>query len=287
MSTIKVANVRHPDASAPAITLASDGSVSIPSLPVSPFAFGYAGTAYFTTVGANTFTLADPLGTGDIGLKAVRVRLVGGGGGGGGGTTDKDTPLNHGGGGAGGAYAERFIPDLSGVEATVVADVGAAGAGGGSNFDNGNPGGASSFTSTALAQANMEVSANGGAGGASESDSVGGNGGGIAKGGDPTSTAVGDLVIPGGPGSPSVLIYDDVDSFDNLAHFAFPFGGQSHLSAPQTAGITASIFGRFFTHFPGIDGLNYGGGGSGGWRIGDTVTGGNGAPGIVIVDCFV
>lgn len=34
MSTIKVANIQHPDASSPAITLAGDGSIDIPTLDV-------------------------------------------------------------------------------------------------------------------------------------------------------------------------------------------------------------------------------------------------------------
>lgn len=38
--------------------------------------FRYVGTRYYTSSG--TFAKADPLGTGDIGLRAVRVRMVGG-----------------------------------------------------------------------------------------------------------------------------------------------------------------------------------------------------------------
>jgi hypothetical protein len=113
----------------------------------------YVGTRYYTANG--TFLKADPLGTGDIGLRAVRVRLVAGGGGGGGGAITAAGQTSVASGGGGGGYAEAFLLAAS-FDSSVTVTVGSGGAGGTGALGSG--GGASSF-GTGL------CSADGGAGG--------------------------------------------------------------------------------------------------------------------------
>jgi len=126
----------------------------------------YVDTVYFTSSG--TFTKATyPW------LRAIRVRLVGGGGGGRG----PAAGVSAGGGGAGG-YAEAFISDIAGLDASVTVTRGAGGTGGAAGGNNGNNGGSSSaFGLTA-----------------------GGGGFGSNTGGDGGTASGGDLNAQGGPG---------------------------------------------------------------------------------------
>jgi hypothetical protein len=107
---------------------ALDGRVTTVEGDVSSLETGFrlVGTRYFTSSG--TFDKADPLGTGDIGLRAVRVRLVGGGGAGAGAVATGAGQVSGGGTGGGGGYSEKFYlaADLSSSETVTV---GAAGAG--------------------------------------------------------------------------------------------------------------------------------------------------------------
>lgn len=179
-------------------------------------------------------------------LRAIRVRVQGGGAGG----TGTSTATRSVGGGGGGGYAESFITDISGLAASVSVTVGSGGAGGTATAATvaGGDGGASSFGSLVVGEGG------GTAGGAS-----GGDGGG----------GTGDLVIPGSGGGGGSGTNSDVSISGH--------GGGSHL------GGGAGGFGDATTAIAGRDGRGYGGGGGGG-RNG--AAGGNGAPGIVILELF-
>jgi len=206
----------------------------------------YAGTRYYTSSG--TFAKADPLGTGDIGLRAIRVRMVAGGGAGGG--ISASFPSG-GGGGGGGAYAEKFLL-ASVLDASEVVTRGAGGVG---STGAGTSGGRSEF---ALSKA-YEVSASGGIGAVTETGaegnsntigadlSIGGSGGGAGRVGDPGNGA----------------------------------GGGSHLGGGGRG------YSSFSTNTAGEAGRIYGGGGSGARAASASTAGGSGANGIVIIDCFV
>ena len=127
--------------------------------------FVYAGTRYYESSGH--FEKADPLGQGDIGLRAIRVTVVGGGGGGG----EVANRGNAGGGGGGGA--QSFITDISGLDSSVTVE---RGAGGGSSL----AGGQSSFGSLVVA--------------------TGGGRGDSSQGGKGGSGTAGDLQLTGSGG---------------------------------------------------------------------------------------
>ena len=230
--------------------------------------FLFAATRYFFSDG--TFAKDDPLGTGDIGLRAVRVRLVAGGAGGGGANTTTSTTIANGGGGGGGAYAESFLlaDDLTASVAVVVA-LGGAGGDGTSGF--GGDGGNSSFGSGET----FEVSAEGGDGGQNSIREtpplmrVPGQGG---------STFVGDLGVAGSAGGlgQSFFAVSFASSSGKGGHTFL--GGEADARRMGTAGSAGS------------DGNLFGGGGSGASNNVDQSVvrnGGSGAAGIVIVDCFV
>jgi hypothetical protein len=207
--------------------------------------FRFAGTRYFTSSG--TFVKADPLGTGDIGLRAIRVTCWGGGGSGGG------IPSGTGvaGGGGGGSAGRRFITDIALLSASVNVAVGAAGSGG---TGNGSTGGDSTFDSTV-------VVGKGGTGGTSS---------GVA--GERTAGSVGDIVFPGGAGGAGGVLGSPAGGGGNGAL------GIGAGARPDRNNITSS----------GNPGFGFASGGSGAIRQTDgSEPGGNGANGIVIVDCFV
>lgn len=206
--------------------------------------FLYAGTRYYTSSG--TFAKADPLGTGDIGLRAIRVRLAGGGGGGRGGLE----AVRPGGGGGGGGYAESFITDIASLSASETVTCGSGGTGGAAGGASGSSGGASSFGA---------VNATGGAG----SDA--------SARGNPGGSGSGDLVMNGG--SSTGQTYGDGGTRTGGS------GGGSFLSGGGAHGGYGSV---------GIPGPLYGGGGGGGgYTPSAEFKGGDGADGIVIIDCYV
>jgi hypothetical protein len=196
-------------------------------------------TLYFTANGS--FVKADyPW------LRAVRVKCQGGGAGG----TGSNVTNGCRGGGSGGTYAESFITDIAGLDASVTVTVGAGGTGG------------TATASTVL----------GGAGGASSFGSLvsaaGGGPGSGASGGMGTAVGTGQLIIPGSGGGGGSL---------NVAEPRIAgHGGDSVLGANGGGlGDGGALAGR--------NGLGYGSGG-GGCRSG--AAGGDGAPGIVIVELF-
>jgi hypothetical protein len=207
----------------------------------------YVDTLYFTSSG--TFTKASyPW------LRAIRVKVQGAGGGGGGAGATGASQFSNGFGGLGGAYAESFITDIAGLDASVTVTRGAGGAGGNDTPGAGSAGGQSSFGSI--------VTANGGGGGggfAAGPDSniafflVSWTGGGQANGS-------GDLVVRGRPSHAFV-------------------GGISVLGGP----------GSVQTLGNGSAGVGFGGGGSAGVNRDSSEparSGGAGANGIVIVELF-
>lgn len=252
MSTVKTTNIQHPSSGTANVVLSSDGNVSFPNAN----GYLYAGTRYYTSSG--TFAKADPLGTGDIGLRAIRVRMVGGGGGGasgeGGGSTKS------GGGGAGGGYAERFFTDIAAMDASVTVTRGAGGAGATTANTDGSAGGESSF---------------GGSGDAWRTRASGGSGGrnhGLSQASAGGTGLDGDLLVQGGPGEACGAAV--------LSQNAAGAGGSSVLGGGAATG-------RPNQNRAGIAGGLYGGGGSGSVGGASVLAAGAGGNGIVIVDCFV
>jgi hypothetical protein len=221
--------------------------------------FQFAGTVYFTSSG--TFDKADPLGTGDIGLRAIRVRMVGGGGGAAGTGTTGANQASVASGGGGGSYSESFITDIAGLDATVTVTRGSAGGGGAIGANNGSPGGTSSFGTL--------VTAFGGGGGTARAPRSTFAGQVGAAGGAP---GTGDFTVAGS-GSTGALVVDATQGQASVNSV----GGGSLLS-----GSTAAIF-------IGTTGLAFGGGAGGRVAVQNTTetSGADGATGIVIVDCFV
>jgi hypothetical protein len=225
--------------------------------------YTYFGTIYYTSNG--TFNKADPFGTGDIGLRAIRARAVGGGGGGGGAATTGVGQTACGGGGGGGGYAEAFITDIAGLASSVTVTCGAGGTGATAGNNSGTAGGNSSFGTLVVANG-------GGAGSGQAAGSPVPRFSGTAGAGG--TGATGDLLIQGA--TPMVMLALA------SANMRAP-GGDSLLGFGAVSGIATS-------GGNGAAGQLYGGGGSGGGNSenqGTARSGGAGANGIVIVDCFV
>ena len=214
--------------------------------------FRYAGTRYYTSSG--TFEKADPLGTGDIGLRAIKVRLVGGGGGSG--RANQGTGAA---GGGGGGYAESFITDLTSLTSSETVTVGAGGPGSTTSGVDGGDGGSTSFGAL--------VSATGGRGGSSGVASDGD----FNRGGSGGSGTAGDLLIDGDGGGAGAN--DQRQSGK---------GGSSMLGGGGRGNARTALAGASQA------GGNYGGGAGGGVQsTSGNQSGREGGDGIVIVDCFV
>jgi hypothetical protein len=215
--------------------------------------YRFVQTLYFTSSG--TFTKASyPW------LRAIRVRAQGAGGGGGG--VGTDIARNHANGGGGGGYAESFITDIAGLDATVTVTRGAGGAGGAADSTaTAADGGNSSFGSLVIG--------NGGTGAQplTTGERLAGEGGG----------GTGNVVFSGSAGTTATR-----DTAAGQREFyTVGSGGASHLGGGGRGG------GRNGNSRNGGVGLLYGGGGGGatGTTAGSAV-GGAGANGIVIVDLF-
>jgi hypothetical protein len=230
--------------------------------------FRLAGVRYFTSSG--TFAKADPLSTGDIGLRAVRVRVQAGGGGAGGAALTTSTQYAAGGAGGGGAYAESFVLAAA-LGTSVTVTVGAGGAGGAAGNNNGTNGGASSFGTLVTASGGLL-----GNGRAAQTVPAGRSG----VSGAVQTTATGDLTFPGQGGIPNVTLPHSLDFITG------PSGGFSRLGVGGSGRVRE-------TGTAGLDGnagTGFGAGGSGGVNT-DTQAvgraGGAGAAGVVIVEVFV
>jgi hypothetical protein len=225
--------------------------------------YQYAGTRYYTSDG--TFAKANPLGTGDIGLRAIRVRMVGGGGGSGGASATGVNQQSHPAAGGGGGYAEAFLL-VSALSTSENVTRGAGGTAGAAGNNSGGAGGQSSFGSL--------VVAGGGSGGSGRSvfgSGAGAPGSNGAPGGIGTA---GDLLIRGsGSGNNFDLGSNIVKSIA---------GGASYLSGQQNE--THNIGSR-----NSEVGLLYGGGAMAGANAASQPAAGGaaGGNGIVIVECYV
>lgn len=192
----------------------------------------------------------------------VKVRVQAGGGGGGGAGASGATTTSCGSGGGGGGYAEKWI-DISALAASETVTVGLGGAGGVDTGGTGGNGGTSSF--------GAHCSAGGGNGG--EGSSAGSNqshfnsgAGGVGVGGD--------LNVRADDGGSS--------SRGNGFNFSLGWGGGSPLSGTRHS--DAADLGAV-----GFTGNLRGGGGSGGHNSTNQATGkvgGDGAPGVVIVEVY-
>jgi hypothetical protein len=225
--------------------------------------FKLFGTIYYTTSG--TFSKGDPFGGGDIGLRAIRVRAVGGGGGGGGAATTSAGQTACGGGGGGGGYAEAFITNIADLASSVTVTCGAGGTGATAGNNSGAEGGSSSFGTSVVANGgNFGLGQAAGSPLPRFSASSGAGGTGVT----------GDLLVQGS--RPIVMLA--LASGNMRAPGGDSFLGFGAVSGSATSGGN------------GAAGQLYGGGGSGGGNSenqGTARSGGAGANGIVIVDCFV
>lgn len=223
--------------------------------------FQFVGTRFFTSDG--TFVKADPLGTGDIGLRAIRVQMVGGGGGGGGVGASGATTTAAASGGGGGVFAEKFIL-ASALAASETVTRGAGGAGGA---------GVGASTAGGTSEFGTLLTAGGGGAGISTTAGIPPR---IRTANAPSTASTGaDFVVGGASGDPGFAL----DGF-----FIPGMGGASAIAPPsnKTIGTAATLRN-------GPPGILHGGGGSGGGNGFSQLAanGGNGANGIVIVDCFV
>ena len=221
--------------------------------------FRYVGTRYFESDG--TFVKADPLGTGDIGLRAIRVTVIGGGGGSGGAGATGAGETSFGTSGGGGGWAIKFITDIAGLDASESVVRGAGGAGGAAGANNGEGGGTSSA---------FGVTATGG-----------GFGFGRAAGTSLSMTRSGD----GGVGSGG-----DINAKATPSSIGFRIGGGGNNANAGTPG--SSMFGAASARQDpnaAVDETAPGGGSRGPTSRENTAAraGGAGANGIVIIDCFV
>ena len=234
-----------------------DGTDWVEPAPPPPAGFAFAGTRYLETSG--NFVKTDPFGDGSVGTpKAIRVGVVGGGGSGGGAGAVQG---HGGGGGGGGGYAERFITDIAGLDATIAVIIGAGGDAPAAGNNDGNAGGTSSFGTNSDP---WFTSAEGGVRGDRASQT----------GGHPSGGAgiAGDLLVNGSAGG------------NNQRDPQGPggVGGSSgrHYGGGGSGGTTRLNQG-------GLAGGLYGGGGGGGASGGSATAGGAGAAGLVIIDVFV
>jgi len=213
--------------------------------------YRFVQTLYFTSSG--TFVKADYAW-----LRAIRVRVQGAGGGGGNANATASAQGSAGAGGGGGAYAESFITDIAGLDASITVTRGGGGAAG-------SPGATSSFGSL--------VTATGGGGGSARAASAGAFG---ANGGSGGTGATGQLVFSGTCGT---------DAYGTGRLLLSGSGGASHLGG---GAVSPTVTNTGDQKRAGIAGGQYGGGGSGASNS-DNVTltaGGAGGNGIVIVDLF-
>jgi|GEM_PF-3296466 len=232
--------------------------------------------------GARRFVSSGTFAKGDFpGIRAVRVKVQGGGGAGGGSrATTVDTVAgtresSSSGGGGGGCYAEAVIL-ASSLAASVTVTVGAGGTS--PAGAPGNAGGTSSFGSF--------VSSPGGGGGFDRQPSTGhaaSTGAVMSEDASITGHIVGtELVVRGGAGGGGYSFGGSVISAGTLDKGAYGHGGNSFLAGTGRGARGPST--------SATAGQPYGGGGSGN-VCGHTDTsgeaakaGGNGAPGIVIVE---
>jgi hypothetical protein len=199
--------------------------------------------------------------------RALIVKCQGAGGGSGGVAAMTANDAGPSGGGGGGAYAESFITDIAGLDASVTVTVGAGGAAGAAGFNGGSDGGNSSFGALVVAAGGK----GGGGGNAGAPPRLGGEGG----NGGSQSDSTGDFKVAGQHGQTSFAL--------NLGWANVSGGGQSFLgNDPTNRGR------NFATSIAGIAGALYGGGAGGPHNVASAAAqaGAAGGAGIVIVEVY-
>ena len=243
----------------------------IPTLPGSKIANGflYAGTRVYT--GNGTFSKSDPLGTGDIGLRAIRVLVVGGGGGGGGARETGSGQVSVGSGGGGGATGVKFYSGGSFAALSTITDVFVGGGGNGGFRGPGTTGGGTRFGAQ---NDSRRVDCAGGQPG--DATSVGSSDG--RRGGKGSNAAFNaDYVISGGGGGAAQHYSSAGAEVAIGGHGGSSFMGGGPEGTANSNGETPQFWAR-------------GAGGSGAANPRNNLggqTGGAGNGGIVIIDCFV
>ncbi len=207
-------------------------------------------------------------------LRAIKVKVVGGGGGGGGAPSTNATSTAIGGSGSGAGYSEFLITNIGGLAATLWAKVGAAGIGGSVGSNAGGTGGESWFGTSNTTTTTTYGHAYGGVGGAAGTAATGNRVISGRAGADVGLT--GDLKVGGGA-SGSLF-----NASSNFVHSSS--GGTSGLAYGGAAGGVATS-----SASDGNIATGYGGGGSGaacGNSTGTGRAGGDGTPGIVILELY-
>lgn len=239
--------------------------------PVDVFSEAVNGTPVYRYVDTVYFTSSGTFSKGDYPwLRAIRVKLVGGGGGGGGCLTTAASQSAVAASGGGAAYAESFITDISGLDASVTVTQGAGGAGGAAGGNNGSAGGTSSFGSLVSA--------------------VGGGGGGAA--GPVTVSATGAISVGASTGGDSASCVGDLTISGSGCQIPWGFQAFATTVFSPTPGSSILGFARVSssgTGFNGGAGTVWGSGGNGGANGPSQATqrsGGAGGNGIVIVELY-
>lgn len=226
-------------------------------------------------VSANTIEFNDPIGgrfqsqqiytssdtwPKSAGLKRIKVHVLGGGGGGGGVDGQGAGTFAAGGGGESGLYSSSVIEAAS-LGATETVTIGALGAGGVAGAA-GSAGGTSSFGSL--------VDAPGGVGGSGKTASSSQS---CSPGGGGTAVGAGDITAGGDPGGYGVGLTIS-NAGTNSGH------GGSGIFGGGARGVLGDA--------AGIDATEYGSGGSGASvnNIATDFNGGDGSPGLIIVEEF-
>lgn len=210
----------------------------------------------------------------NTGWEYATVECIGGGGGGGGAAvTSPTTVVYSGGGGGSGGYSKANVHPTQATDNNLTITVGAGGAGGTAGANGGQAGGASSVSTNV---GGVVALANGGSGGGPASNaSVSGGGGAGAS----VAGAAGTLNTPGNAGDSGFVGGTGQAGYISRGGAAF-FGGQLTDSAVGSGG---SLNG------PNATGAAaYGCGGCGGCisNVAASVSGGQGANGVVIVTIF-
>ncbi len=213
---------------------------------------------------------ADTTWTKPANLVKIFVQLVGPGGGGGGSDTGASAAA---GGGGGGGYVAGWLnnANLSATEAIVIGLGGAGGTNTGGNGQYGSP------VNTTFSTGSSAMQGNGGGGGTGVTTAVANiNGqGGTSGSGVVQANVYNSQLIIGGNGG---------EGFSFAVNYAVPgFGAASFMG-----NISVTELASAGTDTAGAAGLNYGGGGAGAVsKDANGVAGGNGAPGICIIDEWV
>jgi hypothetical protein len=226
----------------------------------------YAGQRRYTSSG--TFAKADAFGdTSNVVPRAIRVRVQGGGASGGSAATAGASETAAAGGGGAGSYAESFITNIAGLDATETVTVGTGGSPGAAGNNAGNAGGQSSFGT-------LVVAPGGGAGGGGASTS----GFATGTGGTSGAAATGDIAIRGGRGGLGVAQGGTSVS-----------GGQGGNSMLGFGGIMFSTVGTTTLSNAGQEAAGFGSGSGGSLtaRGGAAIAAAAGQPGLIIVDIYL